>query len=165
MARTYEPISTQTFSGSQSTLSFTSIPQTYTDLICVVSGGASAAPFIRLNANSTAQYSSTRLLGTGSAEQTGLRARADGAPNDTRMEIGAGVSADIPLNVFHVFNYTNTTTLKTVLCRADGVSSAVSIQAGLYNSTAAITTIEIGNTNSANFDAGSTITLYGILAA
>ena len=165
MPNTYESIGTFTFSGSQATVTFTSIPETYTDLVLVVSALSSAPVYVRPNNDSTAAYSLTRLGGNGTSAYTGRFVRGAGAPNDRRLELGAGVSAEIAVNIFHFMNYSDTTTLKTVLCRANAVSSEVKLSAGLYNSTAAIFSIEVGNTNSANFNAGGTASLYGIKAA
>jgi len=162
---TYVAIASQTFSGSQTSLTFSSIPATYTDLVLVCTGTASAAPYVQLNADGAANYSKTVMYATGSSTGSSRMARTAGAPNDRRIEIGAGVSADTSLNIFHFMNYSNTTTYKSVVCRANSITSQLNLGIGLWYSTAAISSIVVGNTNSANFTSATTITLYGIAAA
>jgi len=166
MPKTYEPIATQTSNGSTSIFTFSSIPQTYTDLVLIIGGSTGdSAPFLRLNSNTSPVYSSTRLRGDGGSATSGRRTRGDGAPNDTRFEIGLGSLSEVVTNIFHIMNYTNTTNNKTVMCRADQASTAVTLSVGLYNSTSAITTLTIGNTNSNNWPSGTVLTVYGIKAA
>ena len=164
--KTYEPIATQTANGSTALFDFSSISGAYTDLILVIGGSAGdSAPFIRFNSDSYLIYSSTRLQGNGTSATSGRRLRADGSPNDTRLEIGLGSVSEQVTNIFHIMNYANTTTNKTVLCRANQAGVAVQLAVGLYGSTNAITAIRVGNTNSNNLTSGTVMTLYGIAAA
>lgn len=166
MPSTYTPIATQTANGSTAFFDFSSIPQTYTDLILVVGGSTGdSAPFLRLNSNTSTVYSSTRLRGDGSSASSGRRTRGDGGPNDTRFEIGLGSVSEVVTNIFQIMNYTNTTTNKTVCCRANQAGAAVTFSVGLYSSTSAITALRVGNTNSNNLTSGTVLTLYGIKAA
>jgi hypothetical protein len=166
MPNTYEDIATQTSNGSTSIFTFSSIPQTYTDLVLVIGGSTGdSAPFVRLNSDSSKIYSSTRLRGDGSSASSSRRVRADGSPNDTRFEMGLGSSNEIVSNIFYIMNYSNTTTNTTVMCRANQASSAVHFSVGLYGSNSAVSTLTIGNTNSNNWTSGTVITLYGIKAA
>jgi len=81
------------------------------------------------------------------------------------LTIGLGSVSEIVTNIFHIMNYTNTTTNKTVMCRANQASTAVTLSVGLYNSTSAITALRVGNTHSNNLTSGTVLTLYGIKAA
>lgn len=163
---TYVAIATATASGSVATIDFTSIPQTYTDLVLVYNGTVSANwIWVRPNSDSNANYSWTRLLGTGSSPSTGKVTRGSGAPNDRRLELGAAYTGEIATNIFTFSNYSNTTTAKTVLSRFNSSSGYVGAAVGLWNSTAAISTITVGNDNAANFSAGATFNLYGIAYA
>ena len=58
-------------------------------------------------------------------------------------------------------NYANTTTFKTYLARYNATSTQLSDEVALWRSTAAINSITL-TAVSANFNAGSTFTLYGI---
>ena len=78
---TYTPIATTTTSGTPTTVSFTSISGSYTDLILVcVARSATAATsdlyLMTFNGNATAVYSRTRLLGTGAAISSAVRTSA-----------------------------------------------------------------------------------------
>lgn len=167
MATTYEPIATQTANGSSSFHDFSSIPATYTDLVIIIGGSVGdSGPFLRFNSDSSALYSHTRLFGNGTSAGSGRFLRGAGAPNDTRMEIGLGSLSEIVTNIYHIMNYADTTTHKTILCRGSqaGVNGAY-LAAGLYGSTNAISAIRLGNTNSNPYSSGTVMTLYGIKAA
>jgi hypothetical protein len=61
-------------------------------------------------------------------------------------------------------NYSNATTYKTMLSRANNGAAGVDAIANLWRSTAAISSITVKITGG-NMKAGSTFTLYGIAAA
>jgi len=61
-------------------------------------------------------------------------------------------------------NYSNTTTYKTGLVRANSAASGTDAIVGLWRSTAAITSI-VATHDTAQFATGSTFTLYGIASA
>jgi hypothetical protein len=163
---TYTLIASSTANGSSSVITFSSVPSTYTDLILVYDGSVSANyVWVRLNSDATANYSLTRLSGNGTTASSSRYARGAGAPNDRRLELGTALGNGRGSNIFYFLDYSNTNTLKTVLCRGGTTSSGnVVASVGLYNSTSAISTIEVGNDNAANFASGSTFRLYGIEA-
>ena len=168
MPATYEPIATATASGSSGTLTFSSIPQTYTDLILVmklgyVSGGHYA--IVRANGDSegNANYGNTYLLGTSGGASSGRNGGLSGYYSSF------GIVGDTTLNfvtVMQIFNYSNTTTFKTSLTRANLANSGTeAVVACRRTDTNAITSLEIKGTSSSVFATGSTFTLYGIKAA
>ena len=67
MAATFEPIATQTLASAASSITFSSIAASWTDLRLVIIGTAAAANYVTLNINSDtgANYSQTVLYGTG----------------------------------------------------------------------------------------------------
>ena len=69
MPITYEPIATASGTGSNTTLSFTSIPATYTDLILILNGSLNTGnnTRMRFNNNSGFNYSMTVVTGDGSS--------------------------------------------------------------------------------------------------
>jgi len=159
--KTYEPISTQTIGTAVASVTFSSIPQTYTDLILITAGatGGGAQMTLRIN-GATTNYSSTTLSGNGSATDsrniTGLSYIQLGYHDYFAAETVA---------ITHIMNYTNATTYKTVLNRTNnGNQPGVGISVGLYRSTAAITTFTALPLNS-TWSSGCTFTLYGIKAA
>jgi len=159
---TYEAIATQTLGSAAASVTFSSIPGTYTDLVIVFNGGITSAPDdmrLEFNANTTG-YSATLLRGDGSAV---ISARATGEtaiPWTTYLGSGSAGSVSIT----HVQNYSNTTTFKTVLSRGNVAASYVSATVGLWRNTSAITSCKL-IAGSSTFLSGSTFSLYGVTAA
>jgi hypothetical protein len=159
MAATYTPIASVTIGTATPSVTFSSIPQTYTDLIIIGQGaGSCPEPFIRFNGDTSTLYSNTRLYGNGTT------ASSDRSSGDTSYYLTVGSFTDGNF-VFQLNNYSNTTTFKTGLSRANRPDSHVALVAGLYRSTSAITSIVLTGASAANFTVGSTFNLYGILGA
>lgn len=166
MAITYEPISTQTLVSGVATVTFSSIPATYTDLRFVVNAALSAvaSSSMRFNGDSAGNYSFTGFTGDGtSATSYRLGSQTKGyytynAIQDTTFN---GCS------IIDILNYTNTTTAKTYISRANSQSSYSAAEGivGVWRATpAAITSVEF-RLDSGNYNTNSTFTLYGIKAA
>lgn len=163
---TYTPIATTTLGSAQTTITFNSFSG-YTDLVLVCNWAQSAVGscWIRFNSDSGTNYSFTELRGNGSAaSSTRLSSTAQSywAYNvfpDTSYTANAIIS---------IQNYSNATTYKTFLSRANansGSFAGTSAIVGLWRSTSAITSIELDIDGSATYNTGSTFTLYGIAAA
>ena len=165
MAKTYEPIATTTASGSSATITFNSIPATFTDLILVMNttNGGNSEVRIRLNGDTSSNYSRTLLSGNGSVAYS---IRSSGA---TYIGIDSGSfsgTAQGQNAIVQFMNYANTTTYKTVISRANNAGYGLDAEAALWRKTPeAITSIEIFNSNASNWTNTSTFTLYGIKAA
>jgi hypothetical protein len=167
MPSTYTPIATTTLGSDTSTITFSSIPSTYTDLILVcnniqsdVAGSSINDGRFRFNGDTGTNYSQTRISGDGS---TATSARLS---NENILYVGVIPQASNTvkaLNILHIMNYSNTTTFKTVLCRGNG-GGFVRANVGLWRSTAAINEVSIIYPSQL-YKAGSTFTLYGIAAA
>ena len=159
-AYTYVPIASYTLgSNSSNFVVFSSIPQTYTDLILVqniaVSGAVS--PFFRLNGDTGSNYSDTGMYGSGSTLGSGRHSSLSGALYGYFSTQGIAVS--------HFLNYTNTNTYKTILTRSGDTNYEMDFTANLWQSTAAINSITCYISTSITYTAGSTFALYGIKAA
>jgi hypothetical protein len=158
---TYEPISTTTLGSATSTVTFSSISGSYTDLKLVMSGLMSAGADVTLQFNSDtgANYSRTYLIGSGSSAGTGATA------NSTSMPVFF-IGSNSTYSAFaDINNYSNSTTYKTVLCRSGDTGSYVEANAGVWRSTSAITSITISASGGATFSTGAMFTIYGIAAA
>lgn len=165
--QTYTPIATYTLPSAATSYTFTSIPSTYTDLILVVSAGLTAGdyPIFQVGNGSVdtgSNYSYTTLVGTGSSALSGRSSNSaygflDLAPTTANGEWNT---------ITHFMNYSNTTTNKTVISRANagGTGGETRATVSLWRSTVAINTIKIYILTSASFVTGSTFTLYGIKA-
>jgi hypothetical protein len=164
MAKTYTPIATYTINNSSTTtLNFTSIPGTYTDLVLSVNYGLTAGDlYMRVNSD-TANYSDTELGGNGTAAYSGRLSNRSGYYMNNQGITKPGPATNATINFQ---NYSNTTTFKTILWRSNDVGVSAEAHAGLWRSTAAITSINFFIINVAGvITPGSTFTLYGILKA
>jgi hypothetical protein len=157
--KTYEPIATTTLGTSTATVTFGSISGAYTDLVLVLAGLGSNFTSVAFNFNSDtgSNYSRTVLDGDGSS------ATSDRETSQTKMRVGV-IDGSQGTNIFHIMNYSNTTTYKTVLTRGSAAANLVRLSVGLYRSTSAITTFDIAP-NTGTFSSGTTFTLYGIASA
>jgi len=168
---TYEAIAEQTLSSAAATVTFSSIPGTYTDLVLVVNAQQSAdAPiYVRVNNSSASIYSTTSLRGDGTSA-TSVRFSATGSGID-----GEGIwvqsealpqSTSFGIITYNFMNYANTTTFKTALVRYNSAVAIVGTNVSLIQTTSAITSILLRHGGGgANFAIGSTFSLYGIKAA
>jgi hypothetical protein len=162
---TYTPIATTTLGSAASSVTFSSISGSYTDLVLVMNGGTAATTNVQLRFNSDTgtNYSSTQLYGDGSAA------------GSARYSNAAGLQVNYygyPENAFdwnsicHIQNYSNATTYKTVIARANRAGNGTNASVGLWRSTSAITSVTIRSSDgSTNFNVNSTFSLYGITAA
>jgi hypothetical protein len=161
MAATYEPIATNTLATATSSVTFNSFSG-YTDLILVTSGTASTsgAGWLTFNGDSPSSgsnYSNTSLYADGSSAGSYRRT------SQARINDSLFYSTQCN-NIFHIMNYANTTTNKTVLIRANYPNGELNATVGLWRSTSAITSLTLTH-SSGNFSIGASFTLYGIAAA
>ena len=167
MPSTYTPIATTTLGSSTATVTFSSIAGTYTDLvlICNIAQAAGNNSLrIRYNSDTGTNYSRTYLLGNGSTASSG---RTTSDVSGYLSETTGSTTLEFAV-VAHIMNYSNTTTYKTHISRSNRASSSVDAVVGLWQSTSAITRIDLamgGSFPTNNFATGSTFTLYGIAAA
>lgn len=162
MPSTYDPIATQTLGSSAASVTFSSIPATYTDLVLVFNGTSLAASYLSLQYNSDTgtNYSVTLMRGDGTTASSNRYSNI----NDIYASIGNTLNTTISNIFFQIQNYSNTTTFKTSLSRTNQSTNATEAGVGLWRSTAAINAIKVLSPNS-NFATGSMFTLYGIKAA
>jgi hypothetical protein len=166
MTATYEMIATNTVTGSSvADVTFSTISGSYTDIVVVAQikiQSTTSATVFQLNGDTGSNYSYTVLTGTGSA------ANSSRATNATYGIVDFNGYPPTAANTFNAVlmsfnNYSNSTTNKTVLSRANSAGSGVDALVSLWRNTAAITSIKFFNTG-ANISVGSTFTLYGIKA-
>ena len=159
MTATYEKIATTTLGSATATVTLSSIPATYTDLVLIINGtivGADGGNLVRYNGDTGNNYSYTQMYGTGSATASNRDS------NISNMQLGRQGSVQ-STSIINVQNYSNTTTYKTAIARGNNTGGIVTAQVGLWRNTAAITSIAVSN-ESGNFNTGCTFTLYGIKA-
>jgi hypothetical protein len=159
---TYVALQTQTLSSTATSITFSSIPQTYTDLVLVYNGQVNTTGMeVRgtFNSDAGANYSYTVLNGNGSSATSGR-----GNPrNFFSTYQSTGTSTAQATIIWHIQNYANASTYKTMLSRTSDSGAEVNAHVTLWRSTAAINTVYL-YPNTGAFNSGSTFTLYGIAA-
>ena len=154
-------ISSQTLGSASATITFSSIPSTYTDLILVCNTFATSSTDyiqVRINSDTGSNYSNTALYGNGTVALSGR------VTNQTFGYISYTFYVDSRVTISHFMDYSNTTTYKSYLSRSGLDSQGTDAIVGLWRSTSAITALEIKRTTGGNFNSGSTFKLYGIEA-
>jgi hypothetical protein len=164
MPSTYEPIATTTLGSAQTSYTFSSITGIYTDLIlvCSVKGSGNEYIYLQFNGDTGTNYSFTLLGGNG---VNAISARAA-----TQSQIQQGYAYTDTSNfsyqgISHIMNYSNATTYKTVLTRADNGNNNSGASVGLWRNSNAITSIKVFPSGGTNMSIGTSLTLYGIKAA
>jgi hypothetical protein len=165
MPSTYEPIATTTLGTAAATITFSSIPSTYTDLVLVGSiiGSAGNDCHMRVNGDSGTNYSNTFLFGSGSSVISSAVTNSSIIyGNVTSMDAG-----EVNTMLVNFQNYSNTTTNKTVLVRYNSTTTGkyVTASVAMWRSTSAINSITVTTNATGNFAIGTTVTIYGIKAA
>ena len=161
---TYTPIATITASGSASYVTFTAIPQTYTDLVMVIKATANTGAYMFMqvgngSVDTGSNYSYTAIYGTGSS------AGSNRNSNSTSMG-DSYIDTSVPCaNIYNFMNYSNTTTYKTRIMRNNVTNNVAQAMVNLWRSTAAIDTIKVSTDAGQTFTSTSTFTLYGIASA
>lgn len=169
MPTTMKLIAKNTLGADAANVSFTSIPDTYTDLYLVCSARSTRASSVqdpielRFNGTGTTNLSSRLLYGDGasaaSTTSTRIYAYSITAASATANTFGI-VEAYIP-------NYAgsiNKSVSITAASETNGTTAFVSASAGLWSDTAAITDIYVYAANGSLLS-GSSFFLYGITKA
>lgn len=160
----FDSIATTTVgAGGASTITFSSIPSTYTHLQIrgfANSGGGGTATNLTFNSDSGTNYAYHFLLGDGANASSGAVTSVSQITFNS-----SNASNYFSGQIIDILDYANTNKYKTVRILngfdANG-SGAVALRSGLWQSTSAITTITITTTL---FPQYSSLALYGIKAA
>jgi hypothetical protein len=168
-APTYVKIANQTLSTTSASVTFSNIPQGYTDLRVVLqvknSVGDGYAAQLQYNSDTASNYSWTGAAGYAGSSANSFRGSSVAVQKVGFTSATSG-SAWTSINI-DILNYTNPTTFKSCLSRSNSVdtNSYVFMMVGLWRSTQPITSLTFTSESSGTFAAGSTFTLYGIEAA
>ena len=164
----YEVISATTVSTAAQTVTLSSIPQTYTDLVVVVNAFSSVNSdlYVSFNGDSASNYSRTTLWGDGTSAGSTRIVRADGYAFMILTYYGVVTTTQgASVHTLNIMNYSNTTTNKTLLARSSYAGQGVDGTVGMWNSTAAISSMTFDLASTRTFSTGSTFTIYGIKAS
>jgi hypothetical protein len=164
---TYEHIASFAATGTDNAISISSIPQTYTDLKIIFNGikaGANLIPQFRFNSNTSSIYNGITL-----STSTSLVGCDYSAVGTKFYLIPSGVDqANTVTLEIDVMGYTSTTKAKSVLLNYQGrlvTAGTKALAVGLFNSTAAITSVTFSDVFGSGFTTNTNIQVYGIKAA
>lgn len=169
MATYIKIASTTVGAGGAASVTFSSIPSTYTDLVVKMStrststGNVAVNTYIKFNGTSTG-YSERLLYGNGTAA-------ASASQSTTQFNwAGQMPAVSATANTFsnaevYIPNYTSAN-YKSIsadsVTENNATSASIYVDAGLWSNTPAITSIAFTEQYGANFAQYSTFTLYGI---
>jgi len=161
MAVTYDQIATTTFGSTTQSYTFSSIPQTYTDLVLSFNGKSDANIWnIRFNGDTASNYANSWIGANGANPYKSY----DYPTNQIYPNPHAYVNM-VGSGIMNIMSYTGSGQ-KTVLSKLSisntSGSGGVELHNGIWFNTAAINSITVTQTNML---AGTTISLYGILRA
>lgn len=159
---TYQALANFTLSTAATSITFSSIPATYRDLILVFQGKTtsnSALLSLRINNDSTSTYSFQYAAGRG-----GSNIAASGTNvGSAKLDFEARASSITPMQVnVNLIDYSATDKVKTLINRADQWDNGTEIVINSWPSTAAISSLTLLASNT--LAAGSTAALYGVIA-
>ena len=159
------PLLSTTLSATASSVTFSALSQSYTDLVLVCkilpTGSVVYGPYIYFNEefNGSTNYSHSCIEGRGNSATYNRTSSQNAAYTSWNVGL-SGVSTLI----VNFNNYSNTSTYKTFLSRSNDTTGSypgTSLSLGMWRSTSALTSITISWPGT--FDIGSKFDLYGIL--
>jgi hypothetical protein len=160
---TYTPIYAQTLSATASSITFSNIPTTYTDLILVCNLFSSGTTYsgIRFNGDTGSNYSLTDLYGDGTGLTSSRQSNITGGGASTTSGTGGNTLT------YQINNYSNALTFKTAIGKNSNANTGavLALSASLWRNTAPISSITLYTGTADSWSIGSTFTLYGIKAA
>lgn len=170
MPVTYKLIETVTVgAGGSAGITFSSIPQTYTDLVLFTSfrlsaSGIEAVDFT-LNSSTGANYNWRYVQGAGSSGiNAGSGTSQTGFTEAMLTDGNTSTTSVFSNSMMYVANYSSTSTSKSLYIddveEENSATAYMRFTAGLWAQTAAISSIQI--TASSNFAQHSSASLYGI---
>lgn len=162
MPATYEPIASQTLSSGATSVTFSSIPGTFTDLVLVAHLQASSLVYtaLRFNSDTGNNYSSTYVWGNGSSASSGRQSSVSNIAGFPSNNSGNPVPF-----ILNVFSYGNTNVNKTTLASNANSGGDLGRIVGLWRNTAAITSLTLLTDTANSWASGSTFSLFGVKAA
>ncbi len=165
----YDSIATAVGTGSSGTITFSSIPSTYTHLQIryigrVTNSDTADNIFVQFNSDTGSNYAWHYLEGDGASTA------ASGSSSQSKILSGrvsaATAAADVMgVGVIDILDYANANKYKTLrtLTGQDRNGGGVSVMtSGLWQNTAAVSTITITNGSATNFTTATSFALYGI---
>jgi hypothetical protein len=159
---TYTALATVTLGSSVGTVTFSSIPATYRDLVLVIAAAntSDSNNGIRFNSDSGSNYSRQFLGANGVGAFSANTSTSTGFQYDN-----FGYTTTTLGNTNHliqIMDYSATNKHKTILTRANRAGDTIDTLSGRWGNTSAITSVVVYSISGFNFSANSRFDLYGI---
>jgi hypothetical protein len=169
MPQTYTQIATLNGTGSSNTITFSSISNTYTDLVLIINAttttSSTGSITTRVGTSGTidtgGNYSGNTQYGNGSTTAV------SSVTNATAMPLSSinWASTTSPFQAeVHYMSYKNTNWYKTILVKSGNEATATGLLVNTWRNLGAINTLNIIHSAS-NWSTTSIFSLYGITAA
>jgi hypothetical protein len=158
---TYTPLATVTLASAASSVTFSSIPNTYRDLVLIFTGTRTGNNnvLVRVNGDSGNNYNYVGASSSGSTSSSSGVLGANNFPSTL-----ASLQTNSQLNVVWQFmDYSATNKHKSVLTRFSQTGTEAAMFANRWANTVAINSIQVFTGNE-NFGSGSTFSIYGVIA-
>lgn len=155
---TWAALANITLGAAATSVTFSSIPNTYRDLVLVIAGTTDAPRTIgyRLNGDSTANYPYIYMGGPIDS----------GASNSLTLGLLTRMGTGQSTTIAHFMDYSDTSKTTVVLSRGGTAGELIRAHASRWGNSNAVTSIYIAtldiNTNA--FQSGTTFSLYGIVS-
>jgi hypothetical protein len=170
MPNTLIPIQTYTLTSTATSVTFSGIPQNYTDLKLVISARVSNSAtqgILDIQFNGSSANFDLRYLGQSNTSVVSYTRASGFGTNMAGYYPAANSTASTFGNVELYFpNYSSTTASKSVFIDAVMENNSSTIQnglvSGLWSQNSAITSLTFSETTGGNLVSGSTFTLYGV---
>jgi hypothetical protein len=158
---TYTPLANITLGSTAATVTFSSISQSYRDLILVINGGTTAGDnaYLWFNADGTSgNYSNVIMNGSGSAVAS--TTAAVGA----YLKVYGSTTTTIGFQaIAQIMDFSATDKHKSVIVRDNNSANSAETVSARWANTAAITSIAV-KANTSTWIVGTTMDLYGIVS-
>jgi hypothetical protein len=161
---TYTPLANVTLGSNAATITFSSISQSYRDLVLVINNAKEATSngasmLMRLNSDSGVNYTNIYINGNGTSGSSNT-----GSDNAFYLSLSAGMSTTNPSDfIVNIMDYSTTDKHKMILVRNSVPSSNVAASVERWASTSTVSTITL-LPFTGSIASGTSAALYGILA-
>jgi hypothetical protein len=152
---TYTPLANVTLGTASTSVTFSSIPATYRDLILVLqtTNATNSFAFLRFNGDSGSNYNHVVMFNGGNESGANLAQAYIGTTSGTYQSIVKS----------QILDYSATDKHKSMVSRSDAAQGLVGASSARWANTSAITSMLVG-VASGIFPVGSTFALYGVIA-
>jgi len=160
----YDLIEEKVLSSAQASVTFSSIPGTYKDLVveCIFAGFSASGNLlgIQFNGDTTTNYSGTGIIGNGTNATSSRYSTVNRAPV---VGFSNGTGTGLTTAFVQIMSYTSTSVYKTTLARGNDSASQTEAAVGLWRKTPeAITSLTLLLNGTVTISSGSTFRLWGI---